>query len=250
VDPKKPLRSFGRIKGRALKPRQAGLIDELLPHLSIFPPPQAGEVDAALAADRGGFDGAQRPLSLTALDSSPAGGGARRVILEIGFGGGEHLVAQAARDPEALFLGAEPFLNGVGSCLRHIEESGVTNVRLHHGDARDVLAALPEASVSLVYILFPDPWQKARHHKRRLIQPEFLSALARVVKPGGEVRFATDWANYAAWTLEAFTRDARFAWSAERAGDWRTAWDGHVPTRYETKKLGDCAPVWLRFRRT
>lgn len=212
----KPLRSFGRVKGRALKPRQAGLIDELLPHLAID------------------------------LEAPPK---AARIILEIGFGGGEHLVAQAAGDPDALFLGAEPFLNGVGSCLRHIEESGVTNVRLYHGDAREVLAALPAASVSRVYILFPDPWPKTRHWKRRLIQPDFLTELARVLKPGGEVRFATDWAHYAAWTLEQFTRDARFVWSAERAGDWRQAWDGHVATRYETKKLGDCAPIWLRFVR-
>ncbi len=138
-------------------------------------------------------------------------------MLEIGFGGGEHLAAQAAAHPERRFIGVEPFVNGVGSCLRHIEESGVRNVRLHQGDARDVIARLPAASLDLIYILFPDPWPKTRHHKRRLIQAEFLSELARVLKPGGEVRFATDWANYAAWTLEQFTRDARFAWLAECA---------------------------------
>lgn len=171
------------------------------------------------------------------------------MVLEIGFGGGEHLAAQAAAHPEQRFIGVEPFLNGVASCLRHIEESGVTNIRLHHGDARDLIARLPDASLDLVYILFPDPWPKARHHKRRLIQREFLDELARVMKPGAEVRFATDWANYAAWTLEHFTRDARFAWTAERAEDWRIPWPGHVTTRYEAKKLGDCAPIWLRFRR-
>src|SRR5262249_45066780 len=154
---------------------------------------------------------------------------------EIGFGGGEHLVAQAEARPERRFIGVEPFINGVGSCLRHIEESGVANVRLHQGDARDVIARLPEASLDLVYILFPDPWPKTRHHKRRLIQPDFLGELARVLKPGGEVRFATDWANYGAWTLEHFTHDARFEWTAHRAGDWRAAWEGHVPTRYEQK---------------
>lgn len=233
----KPLRSFGRVKGRALKPRQAGLIDELLPHLAIFPPQFTGEVAASRSEAP---EGASFPVDLEAYE---------RIVLEIGFGGGEHLVAQAARAPDTLFLGAEPFLNGVGSCLRHIEESGVANVRLHHGDARDVLAALPPASVERVYILFPDPWPKTRHWKRRLIQPEFLSELARVVKPGGEVRYATDWAHYAAWTLAQFTRDLRFTWSAERAGDWREAWEGHVQTRYETKKLGDCAPIYLRFCR-
>jgi tRNA (guanine-N7-)-methyltransferase len=120
-------------------------------------------------------------------------------------------------------------------------------VRLHHGDARDLLAALPDASQDRVYILFPDPWPKTRHWKRRLIQAEFIAELARVLKPGGEVRFATDWKAYAAWTLEFFVRDVRFAWAAEQADDWRAPWQGHTATRYEEKHLGDCAPIWLRF---
>lgn len=211
----RPIRSFGRIKARTLKPRQAALMEALLPHLAL---PEEGAI-AVLGP----------------------------TVLEIGFGGGEHLVAQAAAHPDQNFIGVEPFMNGVASCLRHIEESGVQNVRLHMGDARDVVSRLREASVDLCYILFPDPWPKARHHKRRLIQPEFLDELARVLKPGAEVRFATDWANYAAWTLEIFTRDPRFAWLAERAEDWRKPWPGHVTTRYEAKKLGDCAPIWLRF---
>ncbi len=177
---------------------------------------------------------------------SPKGEG---LTLEIGFGGGEHLVAQAMAHPEQRFIGVEPFLNGVGSCLRHIEESGITNVRIHMGDARDVLTRLPDASLDRIYILFPDPWPKTRHHKRRLIQTDFIAALARVLKPGGEVRYATDWAHYAAWTLELFTRDPHFAWTAARAADWRTPWEGHVTTRYEEKKLGDCTPIWLRFAR-
>jgi len=199
-------------------------MDTLLPHLAV---PEAGELD------------------LASLFPSEEG----KLVLEIGFGGGEHLVAQAAAHADARFIGVEPFVNGVASCLRHIEESGVTNVRLHMGDARDVVARLPDASLELCYILFPDPWPKARHHKRRLIQPDFLDELARVLKPGGEVRFATDWANYAEWTLWYFMRDARFAWLAERAEDWRAPWPGHVTTRYEAKRLGDCAPVWLRFVR-
>jgi tRNA (guanine-N7-)-methyltransferase len=178
---------------------------------------------------------------------SPQGRGGAVQILEIGFGGGEHLVAQATAHPDQRFIGVEPFLNGVASCLRHIEESGAQNIRLHQGDARDVIARLPDSSLDLVYILFPDPWPKTRHHKRRLIQPDFLGDLARVMKPGAEVRFATDWANYAAWTLEHLSRDQRFAWLAERAEDWRQPWPGHVTTRYEEKKLGDCAPIWLRF---
>jgi tRNA (guanine-N7-)-methyltransferase len=225
VDEHRPLRTFGRIKARTLKPRQAGLMDTLLPHLALA---EDGAIDLAVAF---GDDVA------------------RLVFLEIGFGGGEHLVAQAAAAPEGRFIGVEPFINGVASCLRHIEESGVQNVRLHQGDARDVIAWLPDESVQLCYILFPDPWPKARHHKRRLIQPAFLDDLARVLRPGAEVRFATDWANYASWALEHFSRDARFAWMAERAEDWRNAWPGHVTTRYEAKKLGDCAPIWLRFQR-
>ncbi|MGE0530968.1 MAG: tRNA (guanosine(46)-N7)-methyltransferase TrmB [Hyphomonadaceae bacterium] len=170
--------------------------------------------------------------------------------MEIGFGGGEHLVAQATAHPDTRFIGVEPFLNGVASCLRHIEKSNAQNIRLHNGDARDVIARLPDGSLDLVYILFPDPWPKTRHHKRRLIQPEFLDDLARVMKPGAELRFATDWANYAAWTLEHLTRHPHFSWLAERAIDWRLPWLGHVTTRYEAKELGDCAPVWLRSVRT
>lgn len=216
--------------------------------------PEAGEIDVAqLFAPSPGGEGAGGGVNLRASSitppPTPLPSKGRGNVLEIGFGGGEHLVAQASAHPERRFIGVEPFLNGVGSCLRHIEESGVANVRLHQGDARDVIARLPDASLDLVYILFPDPWPKARHHKRRLIQPEFLNGLARVLKPGAEVRFATDWANYAAWTLEHFTRDARFTWLAERAEDWRKPWDGHVTTRYEEKKLGDCAPIWLRFER-
>ncbi|WP_395646689.1 tRNA (guanosine(46)-N7)-methyltransferase TrmB [Terricaulis sp.] len=255
----RPLRSYGRTKARTLKPRQAGLVETLLPHLALD---LSKEIDVRLPAPlRGGAGGggsggdlSGEPAARTPIsDSAPQGGGesldASPLVLEIGFGGGEHLVAQAAAQPHAHFIGVEPFLNGVASCLRHIEESGVTNVRLHHGDARDVLARLPDASLDRVDILFPDPWPKKRHWKRRLIQPEFVSELARAVKPGGEVHFATDWANYAAWTLEVFARAPYFAWTAERAADWRTPWPGHVTTRYEQKRLGDCAPVWLRFAR-
>lgn len=235
----RPIRSFGRIKARTLKPRQAALMDTLLPHLAL-PAEGAIELEALFAPD------AEPGLAPHANPKPPPWD---RLVLEIGFGGGEHLAAQAAAHPDARFIGVEPFMNGVASCLRHIEESGVQNVRLHMGDARDVVARLPDGCLDLCYILFPDPWPKARHHKRRLIQPEFLDALARVLRPGAEARFATDWANYAAWTLEVFSRDARFAWLAERAEDWRKPWVGHVTTRYEEKKLGDCAPIWLRFVR-
>ncbi len=220
-----PLRTYGRIKARTLKPRQAGLVEVLLPHLAV-PETGALDLDTMFPDLPGAFS-----------------------VLEIGFGGGEHLVAQAGARPDARFIGVEPFLNGVASCLRHIEETGVRNVRLHQGDAREVLARLPDASLDRVDILFPDPWPKTRHHKRRLIQTEFVTDLARALTPTGEARFATDWANYAAWTLEVFMRSPHFQWTAERAPDWRAPWAGHVTTRYEAKRLGDCAPIWLRWRR-
>ncbi|MBI1251961.1 MAG: tRNA (guanosine(46)-N7)-methyltransferase TrmB [Alphaproteobacteria bacterium] len=222
-----PLRSYGRIKARTLKPRQAALLETLLPKL-------------ALPADG--------PIDLDALFSG-APGGARDVVLEIGFGGGEHLVAQASAHPGTGFIGVEPFLNGVASCLRHIEEAGVQNVRLHQGDARDLLARLPDARLNRVDILFPDPWPKQRHWKRRLIQRDVVWAFARVLKPGGEVRFATDWAHYAGWTMEMFHTEPQLRWLAERPVDWRRPWPGHAPTRYEEKRLGDIAPIFLRFER-
>lgn len=237
----RPLRSYGRIKARTLKPRQAGLVETLLPHLALDADAPI-DVEALFAP----IDGQGAGLVPPANPGAAAGEG---LVLEIGFGGGEHLVAQAAAHPNVRFIGVEPFLNGVASCLRHIEEFGVANVRLHQGDARDVLAHLPDAALDRVDILFPDPWPKKRHWKRRLIQSDFVGELARVLKPGGEARFATDWARYAAWTLEVFTREPRFTWSAERAADWRAPWPGHVTTRYEQKRLGDCAPIFLRFVR-
>jgi tRNA (guanine-N7-)-methyltransferase len=261
MDPHRPLRTYGRIKARTLKPRQARLVETLLPHLAVpangqidvdalflSPPPARG---AGAGRNRHDGEGASGAVALN-LDrprfhALPAREG---LVLEIGFGGGEHLVAQATAHPDQLFIGVEPFLNGVASCLRHIEKANAANIRLYQGDARDLVTRLPDASLDLVYILFPDPWPKRRHHKRRLIQPEFLDELARVMRPGAELRFATDWANYAAWTLEQVARNAHFTWLAQRAQDWRRPWSGHVTTRYEAKKLGDCAPIWLNFVRT
>jgi tRNA (guanine-N7-)-methyltransferase len=217
-----PLRTYGRVKSRSLKPRQARLMNELLPRLATPDAP---------------FD----PRSL-----APA---AEEVWLEAGFGAGEHLATQAARHPQALILGAEPFVNGMGACLAHVADLGLTNVRLRHGDVRALMAHLPDGCLTRLYALFPDPWPKVRHHKRRLVQPDFIAEAARLLHPGGLARFATDWADYADWTLARFLASPSFAWTAEQASDWRAPWPDHVTTRYETKRLGDCAPIWLEFRR-
>jgi tRNA (guanine-N7-)-methyltransferase len=220
-----PLRSFGRTKSRTIKPRQADLLATLLPKIAL-PDPAIGPIDPrALMPD------------------------ATEVWLEIGFGGGEHMAAQAAKRRDVLILGAEPFLNGTASALRYVEEQALENVRLHVGDARDVVAALPDASLDRLFILFPDPWPKARHNKRRLVQAETVAEWARVLKPGGTLRFATDWADYGEWTLQRFLENPAFRWTAERADDWRTPPPDHITTRYETKKLGDIAPVFLEFER-
>jgi tRNA (guanine-N7-)-methyltransferase len=223
--PHPPLRSFGRIKSRPIKPRQAALFDTLMPTVRL-PVPAEGKIDVA----------ALMP-------------GAAEVWLEIGFGGGEHLAAQAARRPDALMIGCEPFLNGVASALRHVEEGGLKNVRLHDDDARAVVTALPDASLDRVMILFPDPWHKARHNKRRLIQPEFAAELARVLKPGGRLRFVTDWKDYAGWALERLIATPGLVWLADEKADWTVAPEDHVITRYEEKRLGDTDPIFLEFER-
>ena len=220
-----PLRSFGRIKSRAIKPLQAALFDTLLPSIAL-PDPAAGPIDP-------------RALMPEATE----------VWLEIGFGGGEHLAAQAARRRDVLILGCEPFLNGVASLLRHVDEGNLKNVRIHGDDARAVVEALPNASLDRIMILFPDPWHKVRHNKRRLIQPEFVMELTRVLKPGGRLRFVTDWKDYASWSLERFQASPHLTWLADEADDWRTAPTDHVVTRYEEKALGDTAPLFLEFER-
>ena len=216
------LRSYGRIRGRSLRPGRASLVDDLLPSVTL--------------------DLTRRPLDLKALKPDAA-----ETWLELGFGAGEHLAGQALAHPDVLMLGAEPFLNGVASALRHIRD--LDNVRIHPGDGRELIQALPDSSIDRVFVLFPDPWPKLRHHKRRLINAAFLAELARVMKPGAPLRFATDWADYLGWTLERMSASRAFAWTAERADDWRLAPADHVSTRYQEKGLGDCTPVFLEFRR-
>lgn len=216
------MRSYGRIKSRPIKPRQAALVEELLPDLR----PPAGPFD---------------PRELMP--------GTAQAWLEIGFGGGEHMASQAARAPDVLIVGCEPFLNGVASAVRHVAEQQLKNVRILDGDARELVARLPDGCLDRVFILFPDPWPKARHHKRRIVQAEMVAELARVLKPGGRLRFATDVAGYADWALERIIASPHFDWQAERADDWRVAPADHITTRYEEKRLGDCEPVFFDFVR-
>ena len=202
------------------------LIEEVLPTLSI--------PDAA--------PGQLVPGNLFAEDM-------KEIWLEIGFGGGEHLTGQAARHPQIGFIGCEPFIEGMAKALGQIEDAELTNVRLHMDDARPIVNRLQAGSISRVFVLFPDPWPKKRQQKRRLIQPEFLDDLARILSPGGVLRFATDVASYANEALAYFCAHPAFEWTAGSASDWRTPPSDHLTTRYETKQLGDCAPVWFDFRK-
>ena len=223
---KKARAFFGRRKGHALRPRQAALFDTLLPRLAL---------DLAAAP----------PPDLRAL--FPA---VDELRLEIGFGGGEHLIAEAERHPRTGFVGSEPFVNGMAKALALIDERKLSNIRLHHGDASELIAWLPSGAFTRVDLLYPDPWPKRRHWKRRFVQDESVAAIARLLRPGGEFRFATDIADYAAWTLLRLLRSPEFSWTAQRADDWREPWPGFSGTRYEAKaKREGRTPCYLVFKR-
>lgn len=226
-----PWRNFyGRFKGKTLRPAQETYLEEDL---------------AALSPGAVGWEEnpAREPLDLDALF------GGRDLWVEIGFGGGEHLVHQAERNPGVGIIGAEPFINGVAMLLGKIRKAKVDNLRVHPGDVRDLFDVLPEASVSRAFLLYPDPWPKARHHRRRFVTPDHLEPLARVMKPGAIFRVATDIPDYVRQTLEQVPRHG-FDWLAERPADWREPWDDWLSTRYEQKALReDRTPHYLTFRR-
>jgi tRNA (guanine-N7-)-methyltransferase len=185
------------------------------------------------------------PLDLRAL--FPA---ARAFAFEVGCGGGEHVAAQALAHPDWGFIACEPLVNGVGKLLAEIEAERIANIRVHMGDARDVLQRVADRALAAVYVLFPDPWPKLRHHKRRFIQTQTLDQLARVLRVGGELRLATDHADYAAWALQHLMADDRFSWTATRADDWRQRPADWPATRYEQKALkAGRTCVYLRFLR-
>ena len=229
--PKRPYRNFyGRTKGKTLKSSQRGYLEEDLAALS----PGAVEWDE---------NPARLPLDLETLFEG------REVWLEIGFGGGEHMVHQAAQNPDIGIIGAEPFINGVAMLLGKIRRAGVTNLAVHPGDARDLFDVLPKASISKAFLLYPDPWPKKRHHRRRFVTPEHLEPLAGVLKPGAEFRVATDIPDYVRQTLEEVPR-AGFTWTAQGPADWRRAWPDWTRTRYEQKALREGrTPHYLTFRR-
>ena len=226
-----PWRNFyGRFKGKTLRPAQETYLEEDL---------------AALSPGAVGWEEnpAREPLDLDALF------GGRDLWVEIGFGGGEHLVHQAERNPGVGIIGAEPFINGVAMLLGKIRKAKVDNLRVHPGDVRDLFDVLPEASVSRAFLLYPDPWPKARHHRRRFVTPEHLEPLVRVLKKGAEFRVATDIPDYVRQTLEEVPK-AGFEWLAEGPEDWRTSWEDWISTRYEQKALREGrTPHYLTFRK-
>lgn len=219
----RPLRSFGRTGGRPLSPRQKTLMAEKL--------------DTYRIAEGDG------PLDLCAMFP-----GKEAFWLEIGFGGAEHMIAQAAQNPDVGIIGCEPFLEGIAKALGGIEETDLNNVRVWPDDARPLIARMPDQCLDRAFILFPDPWPKRRQHKRRLVQADFLSILHPKMKPGARLRFATDVKSYADEALLTFVSDGRFEWLAASPDDWRCPPQDHVTTRYESKRLGDCKPVWFDFR--
>ena len=215
---------YGRRKGRPLRAGRKQLVETLLPQLAL-------------------------PMEEPAIDPAPLFEPAKQEIwLEVGFGNGEHLAWQAAHNPHVGLIGCEPFINGVSVLLSHIEEQSLDNVRVHADDARPLLDKLPDACLSRVFVLFPDPWPKRRHAARRFIGPENLARLERLIKPGGILRVASDHPGYVAWTLQHLLPHPAFTWQAGRAKDWQHRPSDWPPTRYEQKALAG-VPVYLSFQR-
>lgn len=227
-DPENRLHWYGRRRGHKLRPGRQALIDNLLPRLRFEPPPDGGIIDLA-----GAFASSVRD-----------------VWLEVGFGAGEHLAAQAEAHPDVGFIGCEPFINGVASLLKHVESRGLANVRVYDDDARRLFPSLPDAAIGRVFALFSDPWPKKRHHRRRFINNDTLDHLARIMKDGAELRIASDHAGYVAWALERVSGHPAFARPARSRRDWTEPPPGWVETRYERKaRKQGLTPVHLCFRR-
>lgn len=215
---------YGRRQGHKLHPRQAALVEKHLPYLRVPQTPFT-------------------PMDVFGFQPE-------FVALEIGFGGGEHLARKAAQFPRAGYIGCEPFINGVAKLLMEIEAQSLKNIRIHDNDARDLMECLPDGCLHQIYLLYPDPWPKTRHHKRRFISPENLSQFFRLLKPGGQLMVASDIPHYIMWTLSHIRDHGGFAWKAEVADDWRQAPEGWQATRYEQKALCEGrTPTYLHFLR-
>ena len=215
----------GRRRGKRLTARRRRLVDELLPRLAL-------------------------PAGGSSLDAVALFGDNRPLWLEIGFGGGEHLAWQARHHRDIGFVGAEPFINGVASLLAAVEADDLVNVRIEADDIVPVLERLAPASLARVFVLFPDPWPKARHHKRRIVNASFVARLAEVMADGAELRLATDDMAYARWMMTVLGANACFRWTARRPADWRQRPADWPETRYEEKARGaGRCPVFLRFVR-
>lgn len=225
-----PWRNFyGRLHGKGLRPAQKAYMADL-DHLAVP-----------------GVDWDANPTR-AAIDLEPMFGD-KPVWLEIGFGSGEHLVHQAEANPDVGFIGAEPYVNGVATLLGKMRKSSASNIRVHAGDARDLMDVLPEGAIAKAFLLYPDPWPKARHHRRRFVTAEHLEPLARLLPSGAEFRVATDIPDYVRQSLEEIPK-AGFDWMAQRPEDWRVAWPDWLSTRYEQKALREGrVPHYLTFRR-
>lgn len=199
--------SFARRRGKKLHPRQQHLIDTILPTLRV----------------------PLNPLVLHALFPNPT----QTLRLEIGFGGGEHLAHHASLNPDMHYIGCEPYINGVAKCLVAIEDKQLSNIRIHNGDARDLITQLPDACLEHVFILFPDPWPKLRHHKRRLVQKAFLTMLAPKMQTGATLQLATDHVDYAQWMIEHCQYHPDFTW--QKQSDYNTPPAQWTKTRYQCK---------------
>lgn len=225
------LRSYGRRRGRKPSARQQVLKREVLPRVAFDPM----QFETTVVSQQASQQVAVEP---------------REIWLEIGFGGGEHLLWQAHQNPNVVCLGCEPFENGVVKVLDTIERDKLANIRLYMGDARDVLRALPEAVLARVFILFPDPWPKKKHVKRRLVNPSTLSLVARAMKPGAELRIATDIGDYARTMHMALRGEPQLTWTAQGPADWRTRPADGCETRYESKAAREGRRCYyFRFQR-
>ncbi len=232
------LASFGRRRGRRLRPGRQALVDTLLPELQL--------TLKEMERWRGGDVEKMFSALFPHIPASPH----PQLFLEIGFGGGEHLTHQALQYPRAGIIGCEPYINGIARLLARIQENNLRNIRIYNNDARHLTGCLPDTSLSRVFILYPDPWPKARHRRRRLVATPFLDELARIMKPGAELRLATDDADYATWMLEHALSHPAFTWQAKSCDDWLKPWNDWISTRYEQKALkAGRQPTYLSLTR-